>query len=70
MKVLLISTYDNDIQGGATIIASRLLHAARHARYDILMAVRDKQDIKTQKEYGTTSNRKQNLYDPGKTSNP
>ena len=37
MKVLFISTYD--IQGGAAIAATRLLHAMRHAGCDVSMAV-------------------------------
>lgn len=38
MKVLFISTYD--IQGGAAIAATRLMHAMRGAGYDVSMAVR------------------------------
>ncbi|WP_298645756.1 glycosyltransferase family 4 protein [uncultured Proteiniphilum sp.] len=41
MKVLFISTYD--IQGGAAIAATRLLHAMRNAGCDVSMAVRTKQ---------------------------
>ena len=41
MKILIISTYD--IQGGAAIAATRLLHAMRHAGCDVSMAVRTKQ---------------------------
>ena len=40
MKVLFISTYD--IQGGAAIAATRLLHAVRHAGCDASMVVRAK----------------------------
>lgn len=40
MKVLIISTYD--IQGGAAIAATRLLHAMRHAGCDVSMVVRTK----------------------------
>lgn len=41
MKVLFISTYD--IQGGAAIAATRLLHAMRDAGCDVSMVVRVKQ---------------------------
>lgn len=45
MKVLFISTYD--IQGGAAIAATRLLHAMRHAGCDVSMVVRSKQGADT-----------------------